>query len=128
LKTCKDRKVRAYLISAFTKIEIEDRILHRNKQNYNLDEKFRSLNEKKEYKKLATQKMMIEKELTKGVFDINNYLENRHLINEIISMDNAQPMEILQWNAKKIKIMKDIKPSIILEFNKKKKGIIRQKK
>ena len=72
--------------------------------------------------------MMIEKELTKGVFDINNYLENRHLINEIISMDNAQPMEILQWNAKKIKIMKDIKPSIILEFNKKKKGIIRQKK
>ncbi len=124
---CKDKKVRAHLLSAFTKIEIEDRILHRNRQKYTLDEKFRSLGEKKEYKKLATQKMAIEKELTKDVFDINNYLENRHLINEIISMDNATPMEILQWNAKKVKIMKDLKPNIILQFNKKKKGIVKKK-
>lgn len=118
--------MRAHLIAAFTKIEVEDRILHRNKYKYNLEEKFRSFDEKKEYKKLANKKMALEKELTKNIFDINDYLENRHLVNEIINMDQSNPMDVLKWNVKKSKIMRDIKPNIILQFNKKKKNMIKK--
>jgi len=71
--------------------------------------------------------MAIEKELTKDIFNLNDYLDNRHLLNEIINMEQSNPMEVLQWNAKKVKIMKDIQPNIILQFNKKKKGIIKSK-
>jgi len=119
--------VRSHLISAFTKIEIEDRILNRNKFRYNMEEKFKNFEEKKEYKKLANQKMALEKELTKNVFDINSYLEKRNILNDMVEIDHSNPMEVLKWNSKKVKIMKDIKPNIILKFNKKKKGMIKNK-
>lgn len=65
--------------------------------------------------------MLLEKDITKNDFDKNNFIENGMLINEIKQIESKTPMETLEWNAKKVKIMKGIKPNIILDFNKKKK-------
>jgi hypothetical protein len=70
--------------------------------------------------------MMLEKNITKNDFDRNNYIQNGMLINEIKQIESKTPMETLEWNSKKVKIMKGIKPNIILNYNKKKKAIRKQ--
>ena len=82
----------------------------------------KTLDERKDYKKIANNKMIIEKELEKDNFDVKDFLDNRHMLKEILNMDSANPNEVLQWNCSKAKIMRDIHPNIILQNNNKKKN------